>query len=1754
MLSVIFMIIVLVLLALPFLPLKLPFTFFWYNFPEEKRPKNLIYIASTLLVVLATVLLMPYVIKLADWFADLELIRWLLSLVPHYAQYSAIIFEAFFANVLFCAVVLLVHGIVGAMFGLMPKLSIKRVKEYFAKLRERAKQRKQERLKRKQEKKKSKEQNNDPQDPQNPQDPQDPQNPPPPQQPQEPEKLPDHLFPKPQPRDFVNKVKLFGAKTVVGDKKNKSATPQTANVATVQDEPKDFSVKQFIKWLFSLFYVRHEDGWYAQPQCKKVAKHLRNFLILTGIAYLVIFTLLMIPVFFQVKTHADTFYDLMVMLVDNCYLYPAVSLVLLTEIFWFMNGRVPKEPVQQISQTVTSQNGRVVDLDLVEQQLLQTYGKEYEVKSFYSGDVEGQERARIPVDVTDDCVLQNVLSFVESQRLVRNDDYLRGIKALQRGENTLFDAPLFTAVSLYLYPYLNIRISQGERMIVICQNEDEIPGIIENLREGFRRVQRAHACLWSVTGRKELRTDNATDILVVTPEDFLDERLFVEAKDFFQRVTIALLPDSDQVVMSNNYLCVVIAERMRQAVQNGTAIAVNEGQEKNVQYLFLSTRHTLNLARSLTEYFMLSRDVYNVQAEYAYGNTRLYVWRATAANKILLDNNAQTVKIETAISNIAQRNGIPKVSMFTKGAIFASQIDPSWLDTYDIFDRPIGFTVVSDDSYNLPGTIYTYSRYVGKEASVLHVISKPYMLRDYFYDSAVRSLYERPLMERGMLEHARMSQTDTILLLCRLMKGIPLTEFAAKMAQITGSFVDQLSHSAVEKLVDTCLTIAFGREATARQYGFTLEERVDETFNRVPYILIREEGILEHLMEETKLVTVQISSSHEMKVIPLFRRMLAQRYLPNQHMVIDHSNYKIQRIDFEKGIIYATLAQSVHNVPDQYVQLREYTLHEPEIFLQSCRHYAQGGISQEPANIQGSQRGVEGNTELRSLTMVRSLGALDIDSHTVAYYDSTHCPGQLDLMDSSVFSVKTDLHRKVGNAMYLRFAGDFAGDDRTTMTLAILLQEMMKTMFPDQHFCISVCPILRDPDSIYNHPDAHCRRIAQMYPKLRGWTEPEKDAVELLIIDDCQGGTGVLDVLYDPEAVYLGNILDMLCDYLDWLEKHPENAYLNFGAKNCPRLYELSRVRKLLDAFSRRYRREHDLFQSLQMGNCCVFCGKELSMDASYLWNNKYNVCSECNDEYVPSEEETGWILSHIRKFLDRRFGVTLDTRIKVLMDPQVDIADVDVEAKTIRLNSNLPLTMVHSEILRKAVSLWQIQYLRMTGEPEFQGQLLYVLLQYLEELEQYQRRKRFHSRALLSTDDESLGYCRLRQALQALSTDNSFRYMLDNFPKGSKPPVIKTEPKRSARTIDPGKVTHYFRDQADETERAIYDALVAGITDMVEEIDLSAIRPSYELAKKVWWMMVCDHPEFHWLDIYNWNYSYDQAAPDIVTAWIPHYYMDAAERQRRQQQIDDVLPHYLEGITEETGDFEAALMIYERLANELDYDSPALDRQKRRRAALERLDDEPDDLRSIYGALVMKRAVCVGYAYAFQYLLQRIGMECMLVRGVCTEGGRHAWNIINMEGNYYHMDVTWGDGSDRDPTKSSDEISYGYFGLTDEEISLTRNANSEPVMPACTENYCNYFVRNGLYFTAYDHMMVKEKLVNFLQDGKKTRVDLRFSNARVLDAARQQLMRNGGTQEVLRTTGRTGTYSSIISSQLHILSIFFETSANEEPSEPIAE
>lgn len=156
----------------------------------------------------------------------------------------------------------------------------------------------------------------------------------------------------------------------------------------------------------------------------------------------------------------------------------------------------------------------------------------------------------------------------------------------------------------------------------------------------------------------------------------------------------------------------------------------------------------------------------------------------------------------------------------------------------------------------------------------------------------------------------------------------------------------------------------------------------------------------------------------------------------------------------------------------------------------------------------------------------------------------------------------------------------------------------------------------------------------------------------------------------------------------------------------------------------------------------------------------------------------------------------------------------------------------------------------------------------------------------------------------------------------------------------------------------------------------------------------------------------------------------------------------------------------------------------------------------SLYELFYYKGAVCDAYARAAQYLLTKLGVETIYVTGHSTRGEGHAWNIVLVEGEYYQIDVTWGDPYDEE--NHTQTKNFNYLCLTDEDMARDHITDWSRY-PACTSRKYNYYVQEDRYLEYYD----TEKICQWFGEmsGPGDKLVFKCANEAVYNEARQKLI-----------------------------------------------
>ncbi|HJG62597.1 MAG TPA: hypothetical protein K8W21_06435 [Enorma massiliensis] len=157
---------------------------------------------------------------------------------------------------------------------------------------------------------------------------------------------------------------------------------------------------------------------------------------------------------------------------------------------------------------------------------------------------------------------------------------------------------------------------------------------------------------------------------------------------------------------------------------------------------------------------------------------------------------------------------------------------------------------------------------------------------------------------------------------------------------------------------------------------------------------------------------------------------------------------------------------------------------------------------------------------------------------------------------------------------------------------------------------------------------------------------------------------------------------------------------------------------------------------------------------------------------------------------------------------------------------------------------------------------------------------------------------------------------------------------------------------------------------------------------------------------------------------------------------------------------------------------------------------DTDDPLESTAaGALVEGRALCGGFALAFKYLMDRLEVPCIVMRGTAASTAErndvelHAWNLVQLDGRWTHVDVTY----DLAATVDKRHPHLAYLGTSDEEIARTHDWERDafPAAPLSLECYR----RRGRYVREWDElaglfdlMLARDGWCSFQLDERLTR------------------------------------------------------------------
>ena len=1107
------------------------------------------------------------------------------------------------------------------------------------------------------------------------------------------------------------------------------------------------------KWFLSLFFDG-DDFEYARGWVVRTRSVLNIFIWLVLAVYVVFFATMLTSVLFPLS---DELYEFLLNIVriGDWFMYPFLSLLLLRELCnVFDVPLVEKKTAAEKAEDETKLD--VIKRDAKIRKLLAELKRRFDTEHYlrYYPEVESDE---VPEYVTTSVMYKSALDYIRNMMQESSghvvESYMEHLDAVYNDEHTYFAASFYSEIGEYLIAYTYIRLLSGARQVFVVSDPAEKETLRAYISDRLMKMTGSSAvATWRVYTADECLEQ--ADILIVTPEDFVHNDIAERHPAFFEEVCNAIFIDADKLISLDSYLCPVMATRL----QNAT--------DGKIRFIFLS----LNLlkgfaAGSLPRFFCVDK-VSSFSSAKENESSSCVLWnRESKKHRIYNKRGQKNTGLEAIIAEQACLYGVDGVRLITDAAL--EHADKNVLARHnveinnfykDIVD--VNYMIYSDDKCNLSAALYACMRFRGRKKSVVHIISKPYLLREYFASKAITEdhITRSSFIQPRVTEHFERHKLSLLRIFCDATfdTGIPVYDFEERVREVMRAAKErndivssaycrcmlksrsidslklgELAAYLVAGICDNdpatdgsdklCLENSAAGKAknfyiivdSPKNNGFSNYTEKCIIFNKVKYVFGK-------LIEWNRRVELRLNDA-VIGRLDTFPTRVHLEYVEGQSLIYNNSEYEIDHISEDGRAIYLRQENtSIKNCLDTVI----------------LRHYKLGEVTPigESAVLDNSR------SILEQIRVTRMLAKMD--ATTFGFYSLTSDRQTLDFYRGVEGNLNYDNPkvRSYADARVLRVELKSREEctDGMRRLLAAVFNEFAKTLFPGAYRCVAIVPVLSEPFEL----GENCKdgdpllRVKTLYPFLNAPTEEfvETDShrIQLYIINDCAEDVGILDWFYDHSARYMQEFLANIYSYLHWQKLRPElSHYIYFGGTELPECYDLDGCCELLgdlnlilsDSGEKDFETAGEDIVEDKI-EYCSFCHKPMESGRYTFFDDHRLICSECFD-IVTERDRLESIYKAVLDYLGDTYPEIILSNPKVDFDEVYELTAeqllsenyyrVDFANKTIFVEIDNPANNVFVSILRGLITFWQVD--NSLAHHYSEAQLYYEEMEYLRSI-----------------------------------------------------------------------------------------------------------------------------------------------------------------------------------------------------------------------------------------------------------------------------------------------------------------------------------------------------------------------------------------------------------------------------------------------------
>lgn len=230
-------------------------------------------------------------------------------------------------------------------------------------------------------------------------------------------------------------------------------------------------------------------------------------------------------------------------------------------------------------------------------------------------------------------------------------------------------------------------------------------------------------------------------------------------------------------------------------------------------------------------------------------------------------------------------------------------------------------------------------------------------------------------------------------------------------------------------------------------------------------------------------------------------------------------------------------------------------------------------------------------------------------------------------------------------------------------------------------------------------------------------------------------------------------------------------------------------------------------------------------------------------------------------------------------------------------------------------------------------------------------------------------------------------------------------------------KAYEYYREELNENEKIVYDEIKESYLQFNTKFTTQVTNLKTQELSRAFQAVVLDHPEIFWIGSFSQINIYEYKAIYL------NYSFSKEEALAQKEKIEEKYNEIISEANNKLTNYEKIKYVHDELINMSIYNI-----------------DYPTEQNNKYQSMVSifedGNTVCVGYAHAFKFIMDELGIKSIIVKEVNEENplDSHVWNMVELNWNWKHLDITW----DKQLSKKT-TISYEFF-LNDEDEFYINN------------------------------------------------------------------------------------------------------------------